>query len=87
MLYVTGHLGEKPGDMAKTFVIKDHMFSNSMRKWHSAIFLVRNPYDAQVADFHRMQSSSHVGYAKPSDFHTLGNYGNKIQNVGLHSAI
>ena len=58
-------------ELSRTFVIKDHMlYKDTMRRYPSAIFLVRNPYDAYVADFNRIYSKDKnpVGFANETTF-------------------
>ena len=69
VLFCLGFLGEMPSEQKRTFIIKNHLFQNNVKKFHSVIFLIRNPYDAIVADFNRCFSEkNHVGYASEEAF-------------------
>ena len=58
-----------PSEENRTFVIKNHLFDNNVEDYHSVIFLVRNPYDAYIANFNRVESgNNHVGLADARDF-------------------
>ena len=67
-LCVSGLLGEKDAEGGNVFVWKDHMFNNHMKNYQSAIFLVRNPYDAHTAEFNRLTTNSHTGHASNDAF-------------------
>jgi len=54
-------------------VIKDHLFSNTggasrLGRYDGLILLIRNPYDAHVAEFNRIHSKSKRGYASNEEF-------------------
>ena len=61
----SGFLGEpKKFRNRKTFIIKDHMLSrDAMSGYDSAILLVRNPYKAHVAEYHRKITANHLDHA------------------------
>ena len=66
----SGFLGE-PTKYSKrwTFIVKNHMLlMNALGAYDSAIFLVRNPYKAHVAEYNRMKTYDQLGHAKTSDF-------------------
>ncbi|XP_076810513.1 sialate:O-sulfotransferase 1-like [Clavelina lepadiformis] len=57
-LYKTGFLAEPPEiSKVRSVVVKDHMLANNtMSSYQSAILIIRNPYDAMIADFNRFAS-------------------------------
>jgi len=61
-----------PSELNRTFVIKNHLLEDDLpvTNFTSIIFLVRNPYNAYIADFNRIYSEgqNHVGYAKENAF-------------------
>lgn len=54
-----------------TFGVKDHYIHGKKRSgsYEKAIILIRNPYDAFVAEFNR-KSKGHVGHRNSDDFVT-----------------
>ncbi|XP_077980652.1 sialate:O-sulfotransferase 1-like [Glandiceps talaboti] len=68
-LYDGGFLGEgldhKEG---RTVVAKTHEFYPIKSDFKTAIVLIRNPFDAFVADFNRIKGD-HVGFANSESFH------------------
>ncbi|CAK8683719.1 unnamed protein product [Clavelina lepadiformis] len=66
-----GFLAEPP-DVSKhrSVVVKDHMLNeNRMSLYESAILIVRNPYDAVVAEFNRVASNrNQTGFASEKQF-------------------
>lgn len=63
-MYLSGLIGEKsPIDSGETVVIKDHIMHSSdyTSQYTGAILLIRNPYDAIVAEYNRFRTLSHVG--------------------------
>jgi len=52
----------------QTDIIKDHLFGNQSPHLEQIILLIRNPYSAIVAEFHRDTSNSHYGIATKKQF-------------------
>ncbi|CAK8695515.1 sialate:O-sulfotransferase 1-like [Clavelina lepadiformis] len=69
-LYKTGFLAEAlPVWKNRTVVVKDHMFiENTMFFYQSVIAIIRNPYDAIVANYNSKCSRSHTGTASEKQF-------------------
>ncbi|CAK8682525.1 unnamed protein product [Clavelina lepadiformis] len=61
LLYKSGFLAELPEiSKVRSVVVKDHMLDkNTMTSYQSAIVIIRNPYDAMIADFNRFASDGH----------------------------
>jgi len=50
----------------QTLVIKDHLYMRkhyTLHDYHRIVLLVRSPFDALVAEFHRRTSRDHIGHA------------------------
>ena len=45
---------------------------DNMENYQSVIFVVRNPYDAYMAEYNRQASQNHLGYATETDFRSEG---------------
>ena len=58
------------------FLIKYHLFNQDIAKqfnFHSVLLIVRNPYNAFVAEYNRRKTGqNHVGTANEEVFHTKG---------------
>jgi len=56
----------------RTLVIKNHWLENKhvAGKFLSVVYIVRNPYDAYVAEFNRLHSAgrTHIGHATEKQF-------------------
>ncbi|CAK8690671.1 unnamed protein product [Clavelina lepadiformis] len=75
LLHEKGFLGEFPFiSRHRSVVVKDHMLTqNTMSLYQSAILIIRNPYDAMIADFHRYASKgNHTGIASNERFQSEG---------------
>jgi len=57
----------------RTIVVKEHMYKNNMKKYSSAILLVRDPYKAHIAEFNRRKSDK-TGYASEKAFLSKGTW-------------
>ena len=67
-LYRSGFTGEYDhASSGRTIAVKTHGVAN-MEYSEGIILLVRNPYDAILADFNRQASGSHTGSASINDF-------------------
>ena len=73
-IFISGFLGEKTTfKVGWTFIVKDHMFvTDSIKDFESIIFLVRNPYDAHIAEYNLKQTENQLGSANESDFFSSG---------------
>ncbi|XP_039267940.2 sialate:O-sulfotransferase 2-like [Styela clava] len=62
-IYEGGMLGEYLPDFAgRTIVVKDHLFKLKIPPHHTmAVLLIRNPYDATLAEFVRKKTRNHTG--------------------------
>ena len=80
--FFVGFLGELSRFSDRTLVVKDHLFNTNIdKKYHSLIFIVRNPYDAYVAEFNRQHSNGHVGHAAEKLFATGKRYAVKARTA------
>ncbi|XP_039267245.2 sialate:O-sulfotransferase 2-like [Styela clava] len=80
LIFAHGFIGERlPADSGKTVVIKDHVLhSLDAFKYKSAILLIRDPYDAILAEYNRFRTLGHVASVsdemlKSRDFHLFVN--------------
>ncbi|XP_076810344.1 sialate:O-sulfotransferase 1-like [Clavelina lepadiformis] len=84
-LYKSGFLAELPEiSKVRSVVVKDHMLDkNTMTSYQSAILIIRNPYDAMIADFNRFASDGHHTASKFDDHFKRISYVwfNLIRNV------
>jgi len=67
MNVISGLLGEMLSDYSKTIVIKKHEYPMKMGPEQNVILIIRNPFDAYIAEFNR-QSGGHVGHANEKVF-------------------
>ncbi|XP_076800115.1 sialate:O-sulfotransferase 1-like [Clavelina lepadiformis] len=66
-----GFLAESPNvSKHRSVVVKDHMMNNNrMSLYETAILIVRNPYDAMVAEFNRLATDGNqTGFARENQF-------------------
>nr|XP_009860420.3 WSC domain-containing protein 1-like [Ciona intestinalis] len=70
-LFKSGLLGElQPKGVA---IVKDHIFERkNVYDYNSAVILIRNPYDAWIAEFNRKMSNSHVGSVNKARYYNKG---------------
>ena len=77
-LLVNGFPGEGVAD-SSVLVVKTH--ETSRRNFNKAILLVRDPFEAILAEFNR-RSGGHVGHARPKAFKSK-EWSNMVQNGAL----
>ena len=79
--YVIGFLAEPPEiSKVRSVVVKDHMLANNtMSSYQSAILIIRNPYDAMIADFNRFASDGdHTAVVSEKRFQSKGKYVERV---------
>ena len=71
-LYAGGFIGEKEKwRNGRTILIKNHDHKRNLsNEAKGVVLLVRNPYDAILAEFNRFQSSNHTGSASLENFNS-----------------
>ncbi|XP_039267205.2 sialate:O-sulfotransferase 2-like [Styela clava] len=72
VLYEGGMLGEYlPYSSGRTIVVKDHLFELKISPLYTmAVLLIRNPYDATLAEFVRRKTLNHTGVVDNDIFRT-----------------
>ena len=69
-------LGEMPREIPRTIIVKHHYSVLSGGEEKNAVLIIRNPFDAHIAEFHRSDRSSggHVGHATSIRFASSGTF-------------
>ena len=80
-------MGELCRDLTRLIVVKDHFFDVDDCPNRVVLLLIRNPYDALMAEYNR-RSGGHIGYTAETSFLSSGNEGlfNMITKCAVNNA-